>query len=109
MSHAELGTTAFGHTMRPHWSLDPPITFLNHGSYGATPRVVQAAQQRWRDRLEAEPVRFMSDELPPALDAALASLATFVGVSRDNIVFVENATAGANAVLRSIDWQRGDR
>ncbi|MCE2990031.1 MAG: aminotransferase class V-fold PLP-dependent enzyme [Nitrosomonadaceae bacterium] len=109
MSHAELGTTAFGHTMRPHWSLDPPITFLNHGSYGATPRVVQAAQQRWRDRLEAEPVRFMSDELPPALDAALASLATFVGVSRDNIVLVENATAGANAVLRSIDWQRGDR
>jgi isopenicillin-N epimerase len=104
-----FGHTPFGHPMRAHWSLDPSITFLNHGSYGATPRVVQAAQSRWRAQLEAEPVRFMSDELPPALDSALSTLAQFVGATRDNIVFVENATAGANAVLRSIDWQRGDR
>ena len=26
--------------MKEHWLLDPAITFLNHGSYGATPRPV---------------------------------------------------------------------
>jgi isopenicillin-N epimerase len=37
-----------------HWTLDPAIAFLNHGTYGATPRPVLAAQQAWRDRMEAE-------------------------------------------------------
>ncbi len=46
-----------------HWTLDPSVDFLNHGAYGATPRVVLHAQQAWRDRLEAEPVRFMVTEL----------------------------------------------
>ncbi len=99
----------FGHNLRRHWSLDPTIHFLNHGSYGATPRVVQAAQSQWRSQMEAEPVRFMQDELPDALTAAGAALAGFVGAAKDNLVLVENATAGANAVLRSIDWQAGDK
>ncbi len=100
---------ALGHAMRRFWSLDPAIHFLNHGSYGATPRYVQAAQTRWRDAMEREPVRFMSDELPDALGAAVARLAAFVGATASRLAFIENATSGANAVLRSIDWHAGDR
>ena len=100
---------AFGHALRSHWSLDPAVTFLNHGSYGATPRRVQAVQSHWRAAMEAEPVRFMQDELPAALSTAGAALANLVGAKPDNLVFVDNATAGANAVLRSIDWRAGDR
>lgn len=99
----------FGHCLRPYWSLDPAIHFLNHGSYGATPRHVQAAQAQWRDRMEAEPVRFMSDILPDALRAARDRLAGFVGATPSRLALIENATAGVNAVLRSIDWQAGDR
>jgi isopenicillin-N epimerase len=91
------------------WSLDPAIHFLNHGSYGATPRYVQAAQTRWREELEHQPVRFMGDILPDALRVAGARLANFVGASPSRLAFVENATAGANAVLRSIRWNAGDR
>jgi isopenicillin-N epimerase len=40
---------------RAHWTLDPEITYLNHGSYGACPRPVLAAQQALRDQLEREP------------------------------------------------------
>ena len=72
---------AFGHGLRDFWSLDPAIHFLNHGSFGATPRHVQAAQSRWREALEREPVRFMVDTLPDALRAAGAGLAAFVGAS----------------------------
>jgi len=104
-----LAPAPFGHTLRPLWSLDPAVTFLNHGSFGATPRRVQAVQRDWQVQMESQPVRFMMDVLPPALTAAAATLAGFVGAKPENLVFVDNATAGANTVLRSIDWRKGDR
>ena len=53
--------TDFGHRLRGLWSLDPAIHFLNHGSYGAVPRHVLAAQLRWREAMEREPVRFVAE------------------------------------------------
>jgi len=100
---------AYGHHLRALWSLDPAVHFLNHGSYGATPSHVQAAQSRWREEMEREPVRFMVDTLPGALRAAGAHLAGFVGASPSRLALVENATAGVNAVLRSLRWKSGDR
>lgn len=94
--------------MRDAWQLDDSIHFLNHGSFGATPRVVLARQQQLRAQLEAEPVRFMVRELEPLLDAARAQLATFLGANSADLAFVTNATTGANAVLRSMHFQPGD-
>lgn len=94
--------------MRDAWALDDSIHFLNHGSYGATPKVVLARQQALRAQLEAEPVRFMARELEPLLDAARARLAAFVGAAPEDLVFVTNATTGVNAVLRSLRFQPGD-
>ena len=90
------------------WSLDPDVVFLNHGSFGACPAPVRQAQDRWRARLEAEPVRFFTRELEPALDAARAQVAAFVGAAPEDFAFVRNATAGCNAVLRSLDLAPGD-
>ena len=91
-----------------HWALDPSVTFLNHGSFGACPRPVLAAQQRWREQLEAEPVRFMVRELEPALDAARAALAAFVGARAEDLVFVSNATTAVSTVLASLSFAPGD-
>jgi isopenicillin-N epimerase len=91
-----------------HWTLDPAITFLNHGSFGAAPRAVLAAQQAWRDRMEAEPVRFFSRDLEPAMDRARAALGSFVGADADDLAFVTNATAGTNTILRSRRFAPGD-
>ncbi|MGQ9837155.1 MAG: aminotransferase class V-fold PLP-dependent enzyme [Cyanobacteriota bacterium] len=93
---------------RSLWRLDPQAIFLNHGSYGATPKMVLQAQNAWRERLEAQPVQFMAEVLPQALRAAAAQLADFVGAKSENLVFVENATNGVNAVLRSLQFQPGD-
>ena len=90
------------------WTLDPAITFLNHGGYGATPRSVLAVQQRWRERMEAEPVRFFARDLEPALDEARRSLGAFVDADPDDLAFVSNATAGFNTVLRSLRFEPGD-
>ncbi len=91
-----------------HWQLDPAITFLNHGSFGACPRIVLQAQQRHRDQLEAEPVRFLTRIAPPLLDAARRSLAAFLAADAEDLVFVSNATAGVNCVLRSLRFEPGD-
>jgi len=93
---------------RDEWLLDPVVAFLNHGSYGATPRTVLAEQDRWRARMERRPTHFMSEELPPALRAAAARLAAFVGSEAQDLVFVENATAGCNTVLASLHLAPGD-
>ncbi len=91
-----------------HWPLDPRIDFLNHGSYGAAPRVVLEAQQTWRLQLEHEPVRFMVEQLEPALDAARAAVGAFVGAAPDDLAFITNATTGVNTVLRSLRFETGD-
>jgi isopenicillin-N epimerase len=93
---------------RDEWLLDPAVAFLNHGSFGATPRAVLAEQERWRGLMERHPTHFMSEELPPALRAAAARLAAFVDARADDLVFVENATAGCNAVLRSLRFAPGN-
>ena len=94
--------------MRQHWTLDPEITFLNHGSFGATPRVVLEKQQEYRAQMEREPVRFFVRELEPMLDAARAELAAFLDADAQGVAFVPNATAGVNAVLRSLDLDKFD-
>ncbi len=99
----------FGHELRSEFLLDPEITYLNHGSFGATSRRVLAAQRTWIERAEREPVRFMVHRLPGLLREAAAELARFVGAPPDETAFVTNATTGVNAVLRSFPLRAGDR
>src|SRR4051794_8807933 len=79
-----------GHALRPYWQLQAGMHFLNHGSYGATPRHVLAAQDAWRARLEDQPVHFMAVQLPDALRHALGRLAGFLGCAPQRLALVEN-------------------
>ena len=90
--------------MRSHWTLDPDLVFLNHGSFGATPRVVQEAQAAARAALERDPIRYLAPEreLEPKLDVVRARAAALLGAPATDIAFVRNATDGVNAVLRSL-------
>jgi isopenicillin-N epimerase len=92
-----------------HWMLDPAITFLNHGSFGACPRPVLDTQQAWRDQLEAEPVRFLARDLEGRIAAAREALGSFIGAAPDDLAFITNATGGVNAVIRSLTFEPGDQ
>jgi len=111
--------TSFGRHMLAHWALDPDTIYLNHGTVGAPPRRVLAAQQAIRDEIERQPARFLLRELSstlvgrattrvPRLRQAAAVVAEFVGARGADLVFVDNATAGMNAALRSVDLRPGD-
>ena len=90
------------------WRLDPTVTFLNHGSFGACPEPVLAFQQALRERLEAEPVRFLAGDLPGLLDDARVAVGRFLGADPEGLAFVTNATTGYNAVLQSLRFRPGD-
>jgi isopenicillin-N epimerase len=90
------------------WTLDPAVTFLNHGSFGACPKPVLEAQTRWRARLESEPVRFFMRELEAAETRVREQLGLFLGCAPGELVRVTNATTGVNTVLRSLRLKAGD-
>lgn len=99
--------------MRPYspdvpWDLDPTITFLNHGSYGACPRPVLEFQRALIAELEADPVRFLSREFEPRLDAARGAVAQFLNADPEGLVVVPNATTGVASVLASLRLRPGD-
>lgn len=94
--------------MEQVWQLDPTWTFLNHGSFGARLKVVANEQERWRQQLESQPLRFLLDDYLPAIDRARSVVATFVNAQASDIVFVPNATYGVNSVLRSWSLEAGD-
>ena len=108
----------YGSQLRGEWMLDPDLTYLNHGTVGAPPRRVMEEYRRIQDHIERQPAQFQLRELAdveglgepsaPRMRVAAASVAAHLGCSPDSIVFVDNATTGVNAVLRSHPFAQGD-
>lgn len=99
---------AFGHGMLDEWELAPGTIHLNHGGFGATPVRVTRAADRVRQEIAANPTTFMEDRLTDALRDAADDLAQFLGGDGKDLVFVDNATTGINALLRSLVFMPGD-
>lgn len=99
------GTTG---ALRDFFLLDPDITYLNHGSFGACPEPVFAEYQRWQRELERQPVEFLGRRSDGLLDGAREKLSGYLNVRPDDLVFVPNATSGLNVVARSLPLASGD-
>jgi hypothetical protein len=82
--------------------------FLNHGSFGAMPRVVFDAQTEWRKRIEAEPIEMIGRRMNDLIDAAKIPVGKQFAMNPADFGFVANATEGVNAVLRSLTFSPGD-
>ncbi len=93
---------------RSPWRLDPGLSYLNHGGYGACPEPALEAQRVWRDRLEAAPTRFYQRELEGFLDESRRTMAAFLGADAEDLAFVANATTGVSTVLASLRFVPGD-
>jgi len=105
---ADAAASLYGAAAKAEWVLAPGLANLNHGSFGSTPSAVMASQDAWRRRIEANPTKFMSRDSRPLLREAARKVAAELGADGDDLVFSENATSAANAVLRSLDFKPGD-
>jgi isopenicillin-N epimerase len=108
----------FGKHWRHEFPLEPGSTYLNHGTVGVTPRRVLDHQRTLMEQIERQPSRFLLRELAsfsvgesaaqPRMRAAADAVAAFLGGRGEDLVFVDNATTGINAVLRSFPFEPGD-
>lgn len=94
--------------LKHEFLLDPDIAYLNHGSFGACPRPVFDAYQRYQRELEREPVDVLQRHFRETMRGARSRLAGFVGCGADELVFVRNTTYGMNVVARSLQVGAGD-
>ena len=97
-----------GHAALEQFQLSPDLIHLNHGSYGAVPKAVRDAQDRWRAHIESNPTGFFRDELPAELRRLAGIAAARFGGKPNDWVFCENATAAVNSVLASFGLRAGD-
>ena len=94
--------------LRSEFLLDPAVTFLNHGSFGACPKPVFAEYQRWQLELERQPVEFLGRRYHDLMADSRAALGTYLNAPADDLIYVDNATAGVNVVVKSLALEPGD-
>ena len=94
--------------MKSQFLLNPEITFLNHGSFGACPIPILENYQYWQKELEKEPVQFILKKAPIFLQTAKEAVAQFVGCDADDFFFTANPTIAINTIMRSMKLNPGD-
>jgi len=94
--------------MKDWFLLDPDITFLNHGSYGACSKPVFKEYQDWQQKLENQPVQFMTNQVYSAMEKSRKSLSQFVGCDDEELVFFQNPTTAVTNVIYNLDLKPGD-
>jgi isopenicillin-N epimerase len=95
-------------SLKEHFLLDPTVIFLNHGSFGATPKPVFDAYQNWQLRLERQPVLFLGREFNEILLQSRLALGNYLNADADDLVYVPNATHGVNVIARALNLGDGD-
>ena len=98
--------------MRPYgpdspWRFAPGLTYLTHGTFGATPVPILERQRQLIDELEADPIQVLYREFEPRRDVARSEVARFVGADPEGVVVVPNVTTAVSTVIRSLRLRPG--
>ena len=91
------------------FSLDPEVTHLNHGSFGACPKVIFDNLVSFQKKLEFEPVNFLDNHLYQYLKDSRFALSNYINCDRDDIAFFPNPSTALNTLIRSLDLKSGDQ
>ena len=94
--------------MKDLFLLDPTITFLNFGSFGACPKPIFETYQQWQVQLEREPIQFIVNKAISELEHVRTVLGGFVGCDANDIVMVTNPSYAINTIAKSFPMKVGD-
>jgi isopenicillin-N epimerase len=90
------------------WLIDPGTAYLNHGGFGALPVPVAEAAAALRHEVESNPTDMFMRRWQDEVDAVRTRVAGLLHARTDDLVFVQNATAGSATVLTSMPMSPGD-
>lgn len=88
--------------------IDPAITYLNFGSFGACPKPVFEDYQQWQLLLEREPVQFIAFDGFERIRHSLAALAGFIDCDPMDLVYTPNPTYAINIIAENLQLSSGD-
>lgn len=94
--------------LKSQFYITPDITFLNFGSFGATPKPVFEEYQRFQLELEREPVQFITVTGPAYVKRSREALAEYINCSADDLVFTTNPSYAINTIAKSFPFKPGD-
>ncbi|MDX1378449.1 MAG: aminotransferase class V-fold PLP-dependent enzyme, partial [Anaerolineales bacterium] len=95
-------------SLKQKFMLDPSVTFLNHGSFGATPKPVFKEYQSWQREMERQPVEFLGRRITGLMAESRAALGAYLGTHADNLIYTQNVTISLNIVAHSLELGPGD-
>ena len=95
--------------LKTQFQINPDITFLNHGSYGACPLPVFENYQKWQELMERDPVKFMTKDVYKHLKTSRNELSKFVNCDKDDIVYFPNPTHAVANIISNISINPGDQ
>ncbi|ESP01547.1 hypothetical protein LOTGIDRAFT_139590, partial [Lottia gigantea] len=106
----DLENVEFGASLKKQeFLLKEKCVHLNHGSYGTVPRRVYEYRLTILKEQEENPDFWYRKIIQKYWNDSKAALCKFVNVKHtDCMVFVENATTGTSAVLKSLKFLKGD-
>ena len=88
--------------------LDPDVTYLNHGSFGACPEPIFNSLIKWQKKLEREPVKHLAFDVYDYLEESRAALGAYINCGKEDLAFFPNPSTALNTVLRSLKLEKGD-
>jgi isopenicillin-N epimerase len=88
--------------------LNPAITYLNFGSFGACVKPVFNEWMRLQALLEFEPVQFITIKGPELLAQSRIALAQYIKCHPDDLVYVRNPSYAVNLVAKNLNLKPGD-
>ena len=88
--------------------LDPKITYLNHGSFGACPTPIFNELIKWQKKLELEPTKHLAFDVYEYLEQSRISLSNYIDCNKDDIIFSQNPSTALNTVIKSLDLKKND-
>jgi len=88
--------------------LNPNITFLNFGSFGACPKPIFADLQKWQLELETEPVQFIAFKGFEYLKKSREALGQYINCPADDVVYTPSPSYAINIIAKSFQLNPGD-